>query len=86
MPPSARFTGQEQVRANWTSILGAVPDLVADVAATATSPGVEWSQWDMRGSARDGSTFHLAGVIVFEVDGDVATACRFFLEPVDAEV
>ena len=83
--PARGFTGQEQVRANWTSILGAVPDLVADVAATATSPGVEWSQWDMRGKARDGSTFHLAGVIVFEVNGDVATACRFFLEPVDAE-
>ncbi len=74
------------MRANWTSILGAVPDLVADVAATVTSPGVEWSQWDMRGNARDGSAFHLAGVIIFEVDGDLATACRFFLEPVDPEV
>ena len=41
VPPSARVRGQEQVRANWTSILGAVPDLVADVAATATSQGVE---------------------------------------------
>jgi hypothetical protein len=84
--PARGFTGREQVRMNWTSMLAAVPDLRAEVVAAVRSEGVEWTQWEMRGNARDGSTFHLAGVILFEVEGDVAKACRFFLEPVDVEV
>ena len=53
--PARGFTGRQQVRTNWTSMLAAVPDLRAEVVAMATSPGVEWSQWEMRGNGRDGS-------------------------------
>jgi hypothetical protein len=84
--PARGFTGRDQVRANWTSILATVPDLRAEVVAAAVSEGVEWTQWEMRGTRLDGTAHHLAGVIVFEVEGDVATACRFFLEPVESEV
>ena len=85
--PARGFSRTPAGAANWTSMLAAVPDLRADVVATATSRGASsGAQWEMRGDARDGTAFHLAGVIVFEVDGDLATACRFFLEPVDVEV
>jgi hypothetical protein len=81
--PARGFTGREQVRANWTTTLGAVPDLVAQVVATASGPGVEWSEWEMRGTRRDGSPHLMRGVMVFETDGEVARRCRFFVEPVD---
>ncbi len=81
--PARAFAGRDQVRANWTTILGAVPDLLAEVRAAATTPGREWSEWEMRGTRRDGSAHLMRGVLVFTVSGEVATGCRFFLEPVD---
>jgi ketosteroid isomerase-like protein len=82
--PARGFAGREQVRANWTTILAAVPDLRADVLAVASGPGVEWSEWELRGTRRDGSSHLMRGVMVFTTDGVVARRCRFFLEPVGA--
>ena len=82
--PARGFTGPAQVRRNWTTILEAVPDLRAEVLGVAGGPGVEWSEWEMRGTRRDGTAHLVRGVLVFAVDGGLATGCRFFLEPVDA--
>jgi hypothetical protein len=81
--PARGFSGGDQVRSNWSTILAAVPDLTAHVVATASGPGVEWSEWEMRGTRRDGSRHLMRGVMVFATDGDVAHGCRFFVEPVD---
>jgi ketosteroid isomerase-like protein len=82
--PARGFRGNDQVRRNWTSILDAVPDLTAEVVAASEAPGAEWTEWDMRGTRRDGANYHLRGVIVFDVLGDTSSGCRFFLEPVEA--
>jgi hypothetical protein len=39
----------------------------------------------MQGTSRDGRNYHLRGVIVFDVDADISTGCRFFLEPVEED-
>jgi ketosteroid isomerase-like protein len=83
--PARGFRGNQQVRRNWTAILDAVPDLRAEVVATSSGAGVEWTQWDMQGTSRDGRHYHLRGVIVFDVDADISTGCRFFLEPVEED-
>jgi ketosteroid isomerase-like protein len=82
--PGRGFTGREQVRRNWEQIFASVPDLRADVVASTVDGSTVWTQWDMRGTRADGSAHRMAGVIIFDVTGDVAQAATFFLEPVDA--
>jgi ketosteroid isomerase-like protein len=81
--PARGFIGREQVRRNWTQILTAVPDLSADVVASAVSEDVVWSEWEHRGTRPDGTTHLMRGVIIFTVGDGVITSARFFLEPVD---
>ena len=40
--PARSFIGREQVRKNWTQILAAVPDVTAEVVASATSGDTVW--------------------------------------------
>ena len=81
--PARGFTGREQVRRNWTAILGAVPDLVAEVGDFVEAGDGIWSEWEMRGTRRDGVPHLMRGVLVFTVRNGLATHLRFFLEPVD---
>ena len=82
--PSRGFTGRDQVRRNWTAILGAVPDLVTEITTTCVDePGQRvWSEWEHRGTRRDGAPHLLRGVIVFGIRDDLISSARFYLEPV----
>jgi ketosteroid isomerase-like protein len=82
--PPRGFRGREQVRRNWSAIFAAVPDLTARVVASAVDGTTAWTEWEMRGTRRDGAPHLMAGVIVFERDADRFKAARFFLEPVES--
>jgi ketosteroid isomerase-like protein len=82
--PGRGFTGRAQVRSNWQQILAAVPDVTADVLRQTVDDDVIWSEWEMRGTRRDGLPHMMRGVILFGVADDKATWARFYLEPVDA--
>ena len=79
--PARSFRGRLQARRNWEQIFGGVPDITADVRWIADEEAV-WSEWEMRGRRRDGVRHHMRGVVIFGVEGDVATWARFYLEPV----
>jgi ketosteroid isomerase-like protein len=79
--PSRGFQGRAQVRRNWEQIFSAVPDIAVEVSWIADEATV-WSEWEMRGTRRDGAPHHMRGVVIFGVDGDEAIWARFYLEPV----
>jgi ketosteroid isomerase-like protein len=79
--PARGFQGQSQVRRNWEQIFAAVPDITAEVRSIADGETV-WSEWEMRGTRADGSPHLMRGVVIFGIDGGVATWARFYLEPV----
>ncbi len=81
--PARGFTGREQVRANWEQIFAFVPDVRAEVTNIAVDGTKVWTEWDMRGTRRDATPHHMAGVVIFEVVDGEAVAARFYLEPVD---
>jgi ketosteroid isomerase-like protein len=81
--PARGFRGRAQVRTNWERIFSAVPDVTAEVLRAAADGDVVWSEWEMRGTRRDGAAHHMSGVIVFGVEGERFAWARFYLEPVD---
>jgi hypothetical protein len=79
--PSRGFVGRAQVRRNWEQIFAAVPDLAADVEWIGDDRSV-WTEWEMRGTRRDGQPHLMRGVVIFGIGGGEATWARFYLEPV----
>jgi ketosteroid isomerase-like protein len=80
--PERGFTGREQVRRNWEQIFAAVPDVTATVLRSAVNGDEAWSEWEHRGTRRDGSTHVMRGVVIFGVANGLMTWARFYLEPV----
>jgi ketosteroid isomerase-like protein len=80
--PARGFRGRDQVRENWEHIFAAIPDLTAQVTWTVDGHTL-WSEWEMRGTRRDGSLHLMRGVVIFGVEGGQASWARFYLEPVD---
>src|SRR3954471_11098392 len=68
--PDRSFTGREQVRSNWTTILRSLPDLRAELIRWGTSPldpQAVWAEWDWAGRRADGAAVRLRGVTVLGV-------------------
>lgn len=82
--PSRGFRGRGQVRQNWEQIFAFVPDLRADVTRSVIDGDTAWTEWEMRGTRRDGTSHQMRGVVLFGVRDGVAQWARFYLEPVDA--
>lgn len=81
--PQRGFGGRDQVRQNWTSIFAGVPDITAEVVASAVVDDIAWTEWTMSGTRRDGVAHAMVGVIIFGVLGDLIVSARFYLEPVE---
>jgi hypothetical protein len=80
--PARGFLGRDQVRRNWHQIFAGVPDIRAEVRWIADDR-TAWSEWEMRGTRRDGSPHVMRGVVIFGVEGGEFTWARFYLEPVE---
>src|SRR4249920_2889940 len=80
--PERSFTGREQVRRNWEQIFAAIPDLTAKVLRSAVSGDEAWTEWEHRGTRRDGSMHAMRGVVIFGVSNGLLVWARFYLEPV----
>jgi ketosteroid isomerase-like protein len=81
--PARSFRGRDQVRRNWEQIFAFVPDLHVEVVRLVADDVTAWSEWEMRGTRRDGTAHQMRGVIVWGVRDGLAQWARFYLEPVD---
>jgi ketosteroid isomerase-like protein len=80
--PARGFTGRDQVKRNWEQIFALVPNITATIIRQVVDGDVVWSEWEMRGTRRDGSEHLMRGVIIFGIRDGRATWARFYLEPV----
>jgi ketosteroid isomerase-like protein len=83
--PERGFTGRDQVRANWSQIFAAIPDLTCQVLGCAVEGTTVWSEWEHRGTRCDGTPHLMRGVIIFGVADGVIAWARFYLEPVQTD-
>jgi ketosteroid isomerase-like protein len=81
--PARGFRGRAQVRRNWEQIFAFIPDIRAEVVRSAVEADTVWTEWEMRGTRRDGKASLMRGIIVFGVSGEAIRWARFYLEPVD---
>ncbi|HEV1996738.1 MAG TPA: nuclear transport factor 2 family protein [Candidatus Dormibacteraeota bacterium] len=82
--PARSFQGNEQIRQNWTMILGGVPDLRAELLRSAQSGDTVWSEWHWSGTRVDGAAHEMRGVTVNQVKDDRIASVTFYMEPVEA--
>lgn len=81
--PSRGFRGTAQVRRNWEQFFTLIPDISVSVVRMVTDGDVEWSEQEMRGTRRDGTTHDMRGVFICGARADRIIWARFYLEPVD---
>ena len=81
--PSRSFTGAAQVRRNWARLFGAIPDLEAEIRQSVIDGATAWTEWELRGTRRDGTDHLMRGVMIFTVTDGALAAVRFYLEPVE---
>jgi ketosteroid isomerase-like protein len=81
--PARSFQGREQVRKNWAQIFAGVPDITAEILRSSLDGASACTEWEMRGTRRDGSRHLMRGVSIFGIGHDEFTSVRFYLEPVE---
>jgi hypothetical protein len=81
--PDRSFRGTEQLRKNWSQILGGLPDLTAELKRWAMNGQEVWTEWEWRGTRRDGNPSLMRGVTVQGLHGDSIAWVNFYMEPVE---
>jgi hypothetical protein len=76
--PDRAFTGNEQVRKNWTEVFAAVPDFRAELLRASTDGDDEWTEWRWTGTHLD-----MAGVVIFGVRDGLIASARLYVEDVE---
>ncbi len=81
--PSRDFQGREQVRRIHEQLFAGVPDLTVESLRSAVDGDVLWTEFEWRGTRRDGSRFLMRGPFLFGVRDGAFAWLRCYLEPVD---
>ena len=83
--PARTFTGVDQVRANWGTLLGAIPDFHAETLRSAADGDVVFSEVHWTGTKADGTALDERGVVVMGVRGDRVAWGRLYVDEVAGE-
>ena len=81
--PDRAFVGRTQMRQNWSQILGGVPDLQAELLRAAVEGDTVWTEWEWRGTRRDGKSFLQRGVTLQGVAQGRIKWARLYMELVE---
>ena len=80
--PENPFTGQTQVRENWTAMFAQVPDLRATLVASTIHDDLSWAEWHWQGTHKSGSAVNVRGVVVAGLRNGIIAWARLYMEPV----
>ena len=83
--PARTFQGIDQVRANWSALLNAIPDFHADVLRSAVDGDVVFAEIHWTGTKADGAPLEERGVIVMGIRDDHIAWGRLYVDEVERE-
>ena len=83
--PDAPPSNRDEVRSNWTEVIGDVPDLRVEIPAATQDGDTIWSEWRVYGNSHSGAMLELRGVFIFGLrDGRIGWS-RMYFDPVELE-
>jgi ketosteroid isomerase-like protein len=83
--PARTFQGIDQVRANWSALLEAIPDLHAETLRSAAEGDTIFVEVHWSGTKADGTQLEQRGVLIMGVRGDRIAWGRLYLDDVERE-
>jgi ketosteroid isomerase-like protein len=81
--PNRGFTGNEQVRKNWSSIFSGIPDLKSELLRSSITGDTVWAEWHWFGTRTDGTKLDMRGVTIMVVHNGRITSGHLYMEPVE---
>jgi ketosteroid isomerase-like protein len=83
--PARAFTGVEQVRANWSALLAAIPDFRAELVRTAVDGDTVFAEVRWTGTKADGKPLDERGVFIGGVRDERIAWARLYVDEVHRE-
>ena len=83
--PARTFQGVDQVRANWSALLDAMPDFHAEVLQSAVDGDVVFVEVHWTGTKVDGTPLEERGVIIMGIRDDRIAWGRLYVDEVEPE-
>jgi ketosteroid isomerase-like protein len=83
--PSRTFQGIEQVRANWSALLEAVPDFHAEIVRSAVEGDTVFVEIHWTGTKADGTALEERGVLILGIRDDRIAWGRLYADEVERE-
>ena len=85
MYPARTFQGIDQVRANWSALLKAIPDFHAEILRSAAEGDTVFVEIHWTGTKADGTTFEERGVLLMGIRDNRIAWGRLYAEEVERE-
>jgi ketosteroid isomerase-like protein len=83
--PARTFQGIDQVRANWSALLEAIPDFRAETLRSAVDGDTVFVEIHWTGTKADGTPFEERGVLIMGIRADRITWGRLYVDEVERE-
>jgi len=83
--PSRSFQGIDQVRANWSALLAAIPDFRAEVLRSAADGDTVFLEVRWTGTKADGTPLEERGVLIAGVRDDRISWGRLYIDELQPE-
>ncbi len=83
--PARAFRGSDQVRANWSALLEAVPDFHAEILRSAVDGDSVFFEVHWTGTKADGSALEERGVIIMGIRDDRIAWGRLYVDEVERD-
>jgi ketosteroid isomerase-like protein len=83
--PARAFQGVDQVRANWSALLEAIPDFRSEILRSAVERDTVFAELHWTGTKADGTPLDERGVFIAGIDDDRITWARLYVAEVERE-
>jgi ketosteroid isomerase-like protein len=83
--PSRTFQGIDQVRANWSALLDAIPDFHAEVLRSAADGDTVFTEVHWTGTKADGTPLDERGVLIAGIRDDRIAWGRLYIDEVQPD-
>jgi ketosteroid isomerase-like protein len=83
--PSRTFQGVDQVRANWSALLEAMPDFRSEILRSAVDGDTVFAELHWTGTKADGTPLDERGVIIAGIEADRIAWARLYVVEVERE-